>query len=271
MARIAQLSDLHFGAENRPALEGALESLRIASPDLVVVAGDFTVQGRPAEFAAARRLLAAMPAPLLATPGNHDAPYTPARLAQPFDRYERSLGPAAGEVFISAQLAAVAVNTARGVQLRLNWSKGAISCAQTRRALAALAAAPHGALKVVLCHHPLVEMIAGPMTGKVQGGEAAAASFAKGDVDLILSGHVHAPFALSLPQGDGRTYAVGSGTLSRRERGAPPGFNLIEVEPNEIRVEAMAWAGSHYEPWRTWALPRRLRAAAATRADARNA
>ena len=263
MARIAQLSDLHFGVENGPAIEAALAGLCIAPPDLVVIAGDFTVQGRPAEFAAARRFLAALPAPLLATPGNHDAPYTPVRLTLPFARYERTVGPAAGEVFISPHLAAVAVNTARGAQLRLNWSKGAISGVQTRQALDALATAPRGALRAVLCHHPLVEMIAGPMTGKVRGGEAAAERFAEGDVDLILSGHVHAPFALALPHGDGRTYAVGSGTLSRRERGAPPGFNLIEVEPDDIRVQAMAWTGSHYEPWRTWALARRLRAPAA--------
>jgi 3',5'-cyclic AMP phosphodiesterase CpdA len=257
VTRIAQLSDLHFGGENRPATEIALAMLRAASPEIILIAGDLTVQGRPQEFAAAQVFFAGLGAPVLSTPGNHDAPYTAARFTTPFARYEGAIGPAVGQVFRSQTLAVAAVNTARGAQLRLNWSKGAIGEAQARAALTALASAPPGALRIVLCHHPLVEMIAGPMTGRVRGGETAARAFAEAGVDLILTGHVHVPFALPLPFGDGRSYAVGSGTLSVRERGAPPGFNLIDVEPAAVRIEALGWTGSHFQPWRTWSLERR--------------
>jgi hypothetical protein len=75
----------------------------------------------------------------------------------------------------------------------------------------------------------------------------------------VLSGHIHAPFAWPYPHGDGRTYAVGAGTLSRRERGAPAGFNVVEIESAVIRIVALAWTGSHYEPYRTWSLDRRAR------------
>jgi predicted phosphodiesterase len=73
----------------------------------------------------------------------------------------------------------------------------------------------------------------------------------------VLSGHIHAPFAWPYPYADGRTYAVGAGTLSVRERGVPPGFNVLEVERAAIRVAALAWTGSHFEPYRTWSLDRR--------------
>ena len=95
------------------------------------------------------------------------------------------------------------------------------------------------------------------MTAKVWGGERAAVLFSEAKVDLVLSGHIHAPFTWPYPHGDCRTYAVGAGTLSVRERGVPPSYNEVEVEDGCIRVTALAWTGSHYEPYRTWALDRR--------------
>jgi predicted phosphodiesterase len=77
-------------------------------------------------------------------------------------------------------------------------------------------------------------------------------------VDLVLSGHIHAPFAWPYPFGDGRTYAVGAGTLSVRERGVPASFNEVEIEGAAIRIAALGWTGSHFEPYRTWSLDRRL-------------
>ena len=88
-------------------------------------------------------------------------------------------------------------------------------------------------------------------------GDGDALTFAEARADVILSGHIHAPFALPLPYGDQRTYAVGAGTLSVRERGTPAGFNIIEVDPDSVRVTAQGWTGSHFEPERTWSLDRR--------------
>jgi len=117
--------------------------------------------------------------------------------------------------------------------------------------------APPGALRILACHHPLVEMIGAPMTGEVKRGEAAARIFAEAGVDLITTGHVHVPFALPITLGDHCSYAVGCGTLSHRERGAPPSFNQIEWDADHITVTAMAWSGRHFEPDQAWKLPRR--------------
>jgi hypothetical protein len=97
------------------------------------------------------------------------------------------------------------------------------------------------------------------MTARVWNGEDAARDFALARVDLVLSGHIHAPFVWSYPWGDGKTHAVGAGTLSVRERGVPPGFNVVEIEGAAIRIAALQWTGSHYEPFRTWSLDRRSR------------
>lgn len=259
MIRLAHLSDIHFGGENVAAVTGAAEIIRKQGFDLTIISGDLTQFGEIAEFEAAATWLKALPGPVLVTPGNHDSPYIAfvERFFTPFGRFKRLIGQVDGQTHVGDGFVVRGVNTARGVQPRANWSKGQISAKQTRDAAGWLCAASDPQLKIMVCHHPLTEMIGGPMTGKVWGGEAAAKALSECKVDLVLSGHIHAPFALPYPFGDGRTYAAGAGTLSVRERGVPAGFNIIEADEQEIRVQAMAWTRSHYETSRTWALERR--------------
>lgn len=257
--RFAHLSDIHFGDENAAALVGAAELIRSEAIDLLIVSGDLTRFAENWEFEAGVKWLDALPVARLVTPGNHDAPYLAwvERIFAPFRRFERWIGPAAAQTYLGEGFAVRGVNTARGAQPRLNWSKGQIAPAQVREAADWFAAAPAGCARIAVVHHPLIEMLGGPMTAKVWGGEPAARAFAEAKVDLVLSGHIHAPFTWPYPYGDGRTYAVGAGTLSVRERGVPASFNIVEVEDACFRVKAMGWTGSHYEPFRTWNLDRR--------------
>ena len=258
MLRLLHLTDIHFGAENTLAAAAAVDFAHREPFDLLVLSGDVTQDGRAIEFEAAARWYAALPGPKMVTPGNHDMPQVhPARLLDPFGRYEKRFGPAGSAWFDGSGLAVRAFNTARGIQFRPNWSKGAFAPGQARAVAADLVKATAGTLKVAVCPHPLVEVPDGPMTGRVIGGPAGARLLAEAGVDLILSGHVHTPFAFALPFADGRTYSVGAATLSLRERGAPAGFNVIEVEAGHILVKAMAWTGSRVEVSRPWSLPRR--------------
>ncbi len=259
LIRIAHLSDIHFGGENAAAVAGAGAWLATHGPDVIIITGDLTTIGRPDEFRRAASWARSLAPPVLVTPGNHDTPYLglAERLLAPFSRFEGSFGAAQGVRWSNERMTVAGVNTARGAQWRWNWSKGAISSGQAERALGVLADRPAGALSVIACHHPLVEMVGGPMTARVRGGEAAARRLCAGGVDLVLTGHIHAPFAFAYPYGDGRTHAVGAGTLSLRERGTPAGFNLIEADGETITVTAQAWTGSHFEAWRTWSLTRR--------------
>lgn len=255
--RLAHLSDIHFGGENKDAVAAAGERIRGGDFNLTIVSGDLTQFAEVSEFEASVEWLNSLPEPRLVTPGNHDAPYIAwaERIFAPFRRFERHIGPAAAQTWRHGGVAVHGVNTARGAQPRLNWSKGQIAPRQARAAAEWFE--PSDLLRIVVVHHPLIEMMGGPMTARVWGGEKAAEAFANAGVDLVLSGHIHAPFAWPYPHCDGRTYAVGAGTLSVRERGVPPGYNEVEVEDGCIRVTALAWKGSHYEPYRTWALDRR--------------
>ena len=255
--RLVHLSDTHFGFEDRGAIEAALAIAHDVAPSLTLVTGDLTLAGRPAEFRAARAWLDRLPRPLLATPGNHDTPYwnIVLRSLTPFDRWRRYIGADESAAFEGPGLAAYALNTARGAQLRPNWALGAISRPAVDGVAARFAGAG-GALRVFACHHPLIHVEGAPVSGGVHGGDAAARALCEAGVDLILTGHLHNPFARPLPYGAGRSYIAGAGTLSRRTRGVPASFSIIEAAANAVTVTAHAWTGSHFEPFRTWAFPR---------------
>ncbi|WP_312146726.1 metallophosphoesterase [Brevundimonas sp.] len=260
MGRVIQFSDVHFGCEHVHAVAAAVDYAKAVPHDLVLITGDITQQGFPKEFEAAGAWIRAMPQPVFVTVGNHDVPYwdVAARLFWPWRAFEAATGhPAHDHEFKRDNLMVRGVTTARGWQARPNWSKGVIDLDQTRRAAEALRNAPIGALRILACHHPLIEMIGTPMTGDVKRGDKAALIFAEAGVDLITTGHVHVPFALGIDLSDRCSYAIGCGTLSHRERGAPPSFNRIEWDAREIVVTAVGWTGQRFEDHQTWRLPRR--------------
>ncbi|SFK58078.1 metallophosphoesterase family protein [Methylocapsa palsarum] len=256
--RLVHLSDVHFGAEDREASESAVVMAHSFSPDAVIVSGDVTAAGRPREFRQAQTWLARLPSPRFVTPGNHDVPYwnLPLRIFAPFARYHRFIGPVSVTAINLPGLAVRGVNTSRGAQFRSDWSKGAVNLDALRQSALELKAAAT-ALKVLVCHHPLIEARPTVMTGGVYRAAAASVLLAQAGIDLILTGHVHDPFAVSLQPQGGRTYAIGAGTLSLRSRGAPPSYSTIEADALSIKIQAWGWTGSDFEPFKAWLLPRR--------------
>lgn len=260
--RLIHLTDVHFGVENAEACEAAVAYARDLKPDLVVMSGDITQKGYRREFAAGRTWLDRFPRPQVTCPGNHDVPYyhTLGRVLYPWARFERMFG---ADWKAGADLPGLRVrtlNTARGLQLRLNWSKGVVDLRDLDTAVRDLENAPPGDFRLFVCHHPLIEVTGGPMTGEVKRGQDAAKRLCEGEVDLVLTGHIHSPFAVPLPYGDGKTIAAGASTLSVRLRGAAPGFNVIEIDESTVMVRAVAWKEDRFESERTWALARRNRA-----------
>ena len=263
--RMLHFTDVHFGIEDAEACEAAIAFAHAAKPDLVVVSGDITQQGLKPEFAAAAAWLARLPQPQITCPGTHAVPYyhTIGRVLYPWKRFDRVIGPAWRQGVTLPGLAVQSLNSARGLQLRLNWSKGVVDLEDVDTAIGRLRKAPADDLRVFVLHHPLVEVTGTPMTAETQRGRAAAEKLCGGEVDLIMTGHIHSPFANALPFGDGKTIATGASTLSKRIRGTPAGFNQIDVDADTVTVTALGWKNAAFSTERTWMLSRRKRAAAA--------
>lgn len=257
--RILHFTDVHFGTEDVRAVEMATAYALEHPHDLTVISGDVTQTGVPAEFTAAAAWLQRLPGPLITCAGNHDTTYynVPMRILKPWGRFRRWIGEIEGQEHRGPGLAVRTLNTARGVQLRRNWSKGQANLGRFRSAAQALAECGNETLRVIVCHHPLMEVLGEPITGDVTRGKAAAAILNEHRVDLVLGGHFHYPFAATYPVGDERTHGVGASTLSTRRRGVPLGFTVIEAEPEVIRVQAMTCEGEAPALCRSWILPRR--------------
>lgn len=261
MGVILQFSDIHFGCEHKAAVDEAMTYAHAYKADLNLITGDITQSGLKHEFEAAAEWIKALPDPVFVTVGNHDVPYWDvlARLFWPWKAFENATGhPAHDHELKGAGFMVRGVTTARGWQARLNWSKGVIDLEQTARAAQALRQTPPDTLRILACHHPLVEMIDSPMRGEVKRGDRAARIFGEAGVDLITTGHVHVPFALPIDMSERRCYAIGCGTLSVRERdNYPPSFNRIAWDATHITVTVVKWDGLGFVDGESWTLKRR--------------
>lgn len=234
------VSDLHFGAEDRAALDWFAAEVTAHQPDAVICTGDLTMRARPREFAAAAQWLGALGVPVSVEPGNHDIPYywePIARVRRTFERY-RSLRQAVHRDLAVEGAALVSLQTIAAAQWRLNLSKGMVKPQALAQALDGLGATA-ASLKLVACHHPLVDADT-KGKGSTRGGKAALAALAQAGAHAVLSGHVHDAFDMLVETDGGPIRLIGAGTLSQRLRATRPSYNRLEwTQVGGLKVAAI--------------------------------
>lgn len=238
MIRLFHVSDVHFGREDREAIDWFGRKVVEEQPDAIVMTGDLTMRARAREFSAAAKWLQSLGRPVTVEVGNHDLPYFNlwARFVTPYKRYK------ALERMIERPLdvkgvSVVPLKTTARFQLRLNWAKGYVSTHALQESLALVEAVPTGDLIFVAAHHPLIE--AGTRgTSFTRHGQMALDALAAAGAHAVLSGHVHDPFDIEYPVAGRTVRLIGAGTLSERIRDQPPSFNEIRVEGASFETRA---------------------------------
>lgn len=234
--KLFQISDIHFGLEDRRALEWVRQAIVAERPAAVLITGDLTMRARTREFAAAREWIAALDVPVTVEVGNHDLPYFNLweRFTDPYRRFKGIEGLLEQELSLPG-LEIVPLKTTVRAQWRWPWSNGWVTDEALALTLAAIDAVPRSKRVLVTAHHPLTER--GPK-GQLQtiGGNRAMAALAGRGVAAVLSGHVHDAFDLVRATPNGPLRMIGAGTLSRRIRSTPPSFNEIVVGADAITV-----------------------------------
>ena len=236
MTRLFHISDLHFGLEDRAALDWFRGCVRREQPDAVLITGDLTMRARAHEFAAACDWIETLDVPVTVEVGNHDLPYfNPfARFFWPYRRIRRIERLVERELNL-AGVAVVPLKTTARAQWRLDWSKGWVTRDALAKTLAAIDALPDGTTALVTAHHPLVE--AGTKgRALTRGGARALEALASRGVAAVLTGHVHDAFDLVAPTAAGPVRMIGAGTLSQRIRSTPPSFNELRIKDGEVEV-----------------------------------
>jgi 3',5'-cyclic AMP phosphodiesterase CpdA len=247
-ARLLHVSDLHAGTHDEREVERALARLveRLA-PQLVVASGDLAHRGRLEQLERAADLLRSLGPPVLAVPGNHDLPYTPARFVRPWTAFERvweTTEPTAS----APGLHVVGLNSARPFRHQ----GGALSRAQLERAAERLAAADAGALRVAVLHHHL---ISAPWRAARKRPVSRRNHVLRGlldaGADLILAGHIHQATVSERHDfevvGDEAHTAVvaiapGLGQPRPRRLGEARGLHLHEADAEAIVVRTFRWS-----------------------------
>ncbi len=225
----------HF---HRAYMERALVQIEALKPEIVLCTGDISAVGSPEELHAGGALLEplrrAFGERFAYVPGNHDAYVTAApcrrALEEAFDHLNRGrwrLDSLPVEWSFGG-LRLLLVDGARP----MSWFSSAGALSPSARAwLTARLEAPRqpGECRVVVSHFPLREADGRPLARRrrLDGAELLWGHLRGGRLDLVLSGHIHRPFARWEADGRGEVCA-GSLTL----QGA---FNVVDWLPGQGR------------------------------------
>jgi predicted phosphodiesterase len=137
------------------------------------------------------------------------------------------------------------LNTARGWQARRNWAEGSVDLEDLDGILQQDAAED---IRLLSCHHPFIPPTDTPLQTATRRGHRASKRLGGSPVNVLLTGHVHAPQAEMIRVPEGSYVAVTSGTLSMRLRDVPPSFNVLDFDGSVMSVSALSYEGNSFAP-----------------------
>ena len=243
--RLFHISDVHFGVEDREALDEVACAIAAEKPDALVCTGDLTQRATHSQYASAAQWFDAIDVPVWIDPGNHDMPYGNLweRFTDPYRRFNGLRRAVAVDRFETQDVVLIPLKTTVRSQNRWPWSDGHVTPnaeARTLKALKDYADDPRHLL--VTAHHPLHGPEVDGPSDTIRGTQVIA-NLATQGMDGIMTGHIHKPFD-EFRSGPGwRTHVIGAGTLSTRLRGGnPPSYNVLTcIKGEEITVETRAF------------------------------
>ncbi|MES2987293.1 MAG: metallophosphoesterase [Pseudomonadota bacterium] len=257
MARIAHLSDIHFGA-NDPAIVAGTEAwLAEQQPDLVILSGDFTQRARVEQFRQAGAYLQRLRDAghkLLAVPGNHDVPLYDVvrRFAAPLDRYRRYISAELCPWYEDDEVAVLGLNTARS----FTFKDGRINEKQMDLLRSRFSDVAEHKTRILVTHHPLFAMPIGhgnELSEAVGRHEKAIEAACDASVHIALAGHFHRTYAEAARKmversGAALVIQAGTATSTRLRNDEPQSFNWIHTHGRDaIELQVIVWNGTRFE------------------------
>lgn len=255
MARIAHLSDVHFGRHD-PQVVAAVEAfLDDRRPDLVVISGDFTQRARVEQYREAAAFVDRIEGkglPVLAVPGNHDVPLYDVvrRFVRPLHRYKRFIDDDLCPWIESGDIAVLGINTARSLTIK----DGSVSLEQMAMIRDRFRDVDPAKTRILVTHHPLFAMPIGDegeLSKTVKRDSDALQAVAEAGVDILLAGHFHRTFAKSAREmvetaGAALVIQAGTATSTRLRGDELQSFNWLETGRDRVELQVQRWDGSAF-------------------------
>jgi 3',5'-cyclic AMP phosphodiesterase CpdA len=257
MARIAHLSDIHFGAHD-PRIVSATESwLQKHQPDLVIISGDFTQRARRDQFRAASAWLNRLRGAglkLLVIPGNHDVPLFDLfrRFGAPLRRYKRYISNDLCPFYEDEAVAILGLNTARSLTIK----DGRINHDQIRLLHDRFAKVAPDKTRILVTHHPLFAMPigrGGELSEAVGRHDDAVRATREAGIHIALAGHFHRTYAEAAQKmvahaGGALVIQAGTATSTRLRNAEPQSFNWLHVHRHDsIELQVVVWDGASFQ------------------------
>lgn len=236
---VAQISDLHCGDQRFDGrlMDNCIEIINSEEPDLVVVAGDLSLDGYREQLEEARALIDRIECQRKTViAGNHDCRNVG------YVHFEEIFGPRRSTLRFS-HAGACGKDLSEDVEVvAVDSNKADVNDGEVGRHNYEFIESEFSAgatFKIFVLHHHLVHI---PGTGRERNIVWDAGDvlhvLREMQVDLVLSGHKHVPYVWPLA----RMYLITSGTACTwRTRGrTPPSFNLLKIEGEEITVDVVS-------------------------------
>jgi len=223
--KIAHISDIHCGGPYFVAnlMERAIAEVNDLDPDIVICSGDLTTFGFKQEFAQAKEYLDQIDCDaFVVIPGNHDSRNVG------YVHFEEMFGKR-NSVLRVGGVTVVAVDSTEP-----DLDHGQIGRGRYTWIEEEFAAEPSD-FNIFVLHHHLLPI---PGTGRerniVHDAGDALECLQRAEVNLVLSGHKHVPYAWKLEN----LFIVNAGTVSSlRLRGnTRPCYNVIEITDSHVDV-----------------------------------
>jgi Predicted phosphohydrolases len=235
MKRVLHISDLHFGRIHPPAIESLKSFLQNQTTkfDLIIMTGDWTQRARAKQFKEAAQFISELKIPVITVPGNHDLPVYNifARILQPLKNYREFIAPLTSDTFVDDELAVVGFRTATFSRT----VEGTILKHDIKRARKIFEVANPNALRIIACHHPLME----PNKETDIRPEYRVKQVLELKPHIIMSGHSHLNWIESVGKdGEHKIMHISAGSaVSNRLRGEVNSFHTIEIENKKVKIE----------------------------------
>jgi 3',5'-cyclic AMP phosphodiesterase CpdA len=232
------------GRDAEQALGRLVEQLE---PQLVVASGDLSHRGRREQLEHAAAFLRSLGPPVLAVPGNHDLPHTPARVVRPWTTFERVWETTEPVVSLPG-VHVVGINSARPFRHQ----SGGLGGGRLGRAVARLEQGEPGALRVAVLHHHLANAPwRAARKRPLAGRRHVLQTLAGAGTELILGGHIHQAAVYERHEFEaledrGRhvvlAVAPGLGRPRPRRPGEARGFLVHEIDDEALVVRTYLWS-----------------------------
>lgn len=234
--KIAQISDLHCGdfRFDKKLMREAIKEINQENPNLLVVAGDLTMDGYKEQFEEAKYYINKIKcAQKIVIAGNHDCRNVG------YIHFEKIFGQRYCDLELDFGVSPEKVRQEKIRLVAVDSNKPDLNDGEVGRERYKFISEGFRNktnFNVFILHHHLVSI---PGTGRerniVWDAGDVLEELSKAKVDLVLNGHKHVPYVWKI---DGM-HIVTSGTVgTRRTRGiAEPSYNVIEISEKKIKIK----------------------------------